>query len=749
MLIMATSARKKLSGGIATKSAGTRMNMNRKLFIGSEYVETEDVDTVDNIGKPGAREEMLQKENEASKYLLLQYRLLCILRYISSLLDMHSTTMRYRQLHSVLKEENAKLKEELDAAKSIFTQLLDESSSEKFDERRVNLLKATVIQLERQVFVQSQTIARNAESIDFLASTVEEVLGNVKSVIASNQNTDNASLQISTITIKRIKSDLECCKRRLCKTVEESKTVNRNPNTFLFPNTFVNQKTRDQNLSLLDVTSGKLEYLNLSQIIRLTIIRSQPLFRDESAKIVVKIKILRRFNQKYFVLQAQLESSLVTLYKKLTSLRVSLSTLRFNKDTEKSSFLSEHISRAYSEHINEQFDSAIESLHKSTHDLLSLSLLVPSAPWVALKRAFPARITPAMVMSHLPFIPKNKKQDAISVISALLKAVNYEILMKSIEHKSVLREVKFHQTVYQIQLDYINSIFTNIRNAYQGFEKQAINKIVMPLKEVLHSFTELSDTVSGEALRNFITTFKSKTKELYDVAKAFEPYNNSDGISPGVEALSTYSQLFNENLDELTKENALKRDQLASDLIKVEMERDSFLASQSIQDLLTNPSVKDDKSDAVCREDQQDGGKAFRKTSKLLPHEQSKKQNLEGQKKTVNDRAHGSSSTKGIIGTRSNFKSPSSSGVIKKQTASRSGDHETESSMTYYSKSNVKKQSGTAKSKDEREVKDSRIKEALNPGDAKMISTSSEKPKRIPLGNRELLKLKPPTSYKT
>lgn len=52
------------------------------------------------------------------------------------------------------------------------------------------------------------------------------------------------------------------------------------------------------------------------------------------------------------------------------------------------------------------------------------------------------------------------------------------------------------------------------RNAYQEFEKKAIQNIIEPLNEVLVSFSELSDTVSGEALRNFIITFKSKTEKV-------------------------------------------------------------------------------------------------------------------------------------------------------------------------------------------------------------------------------------------
>lgn len=77
------------------------------------------------------------------------------------------------------------------------------------------------------------------------------------------------------------------------------------------------------------------------------------------------------------------------LYKKLIELQRSLSVLNPGKqNTENCSFLSEHITRTYGDQINEQFDGAIKSLHEATHDLLSLSLLVPSAPWVRLIKLY-------------------------------------------------------------------------------------------------------------------------------------------------------------------------------------------------------------------------------------------------------------------------------------------------------------------------------------------------------------------------
>lgn len=49
--------------------------------------------------------------------------------------------------------------------------------------------------------------------------------------------------------------------------IKDSKAVNGNPNTFLFPDTYTTSKSPDQKLTLLDVTSGKIEHLNLKQVV--------------------------------------------------------------------------------------------------------------------------------------------------------------------------------------------------------------------------------------------------------------------------------------------------------------------------------------------------------------------------------------------------------------------------------------------------------------------------------------------------
>lgn len=136
----------------------------------------------------------------------------------------------------------------------------------------------------------------------------------------------------------------------------------------------------------------------------------------------------------------------------------------------------------------------------------------------------------------------------------------------------------------------------------------------------------------------------------------------------GSEALSMYSKLFHENLDKLIKDNASERDQLANDLTKIKMERDS----QSIQDLLADLAMKDDEIPIAHKEDQIETDKVARSTSKLIPPERLRKQNLESQK-IASNRTHGSSSAKVTSESRAKTSLFSGSVTMKKQGIGRVG----------------------------------------------------------------------------
>lgn len=103
----------------------------------------------------------------------------------------------------LLRKENNELQAELLFIKSLYKQLIEETSAEKFDERRVTLLKSQVIQLERQILLQSSALQARRDV--FLE--VENKLLNLKEALRGLYESESSS---SYLTVSReVVQDLE------------------------------------------------------------------------------------------------------------------------------------------------------------------------------------------------------------------------------------------------------------------------------------------------------------------------------------------------------------------------------------------------------------------------------------------------------------------------------------------------------------------------------------------------------------
>ncbi|XP_073200677.1 uncharacterized protein [Lepidochelys kempii] len=82
-----------------------------------------------------------------------------------------------------LQEENTKLKHELEDLRSQYAQLIEERKSECFDERRVRLLKAQVMQLERQVVLLTEGLSSPAVLMLELKNSLESLSDKLRSLL--------------------------------------------------------------------------------------------------------------------------------------------------------------------------------------------------------------------------------------------------------------------------------------------------------------------------------------------------------------------------------------------------------------------------------------------------------------------------------------------------------------------------------------------------------------------------------------
>lgn len=90
------------------------------------------------------------------------------------------------------------------------------------------------------------------------------------------------------------------------------------------------------------------------------------------------------YNYIVYIPQSKLESKLSKLYKHLLLLAESLHQTKKSSNESVPIMLdsSEHIGQPIRDHFKTRLEGTTDILHECCHDLLSLSVLLPSAPWV-------------------------------------------------------------------------------------------------------------------------------------------------------------------------------------------------------------------------------------------------------------------------------------------------------------------------------------------------------------------------------
>lgn len=451
------------------------------------------------------------------------------LSYLDTQTQTGSKDRQLQKVHQELEEqkkENSELKAELLFIRSLYKQLLEETSVEKFDERRVNVLKSQVIQLERQVLLQSSAL--QARRNVFLE--IENKLLNLREAVRSLYSSDSSSsyLTVSYELVQNLEYRVEVLRLDLYKNKENADSEDLSlPVTYI--GDFLKQPKDgiDQPVTLLDCCSGKVEHLNLKHV-------------------------------------SKLESKLCKLYKNMVCLKETLQS--HCSSTTPAVLTSQHISEPIKERLTSHVTTVSDMLHDCSEDLLCLSVLYPAAPWPPLKKVVREDLTEENIMSHMPDMSRKKLQEVRSVVQALLKSIGYLKHMLSLELKILKEELSFHQQVYECQAEYVESLLSAVSEAYKVFEGNLIKLLCNPLQDILFAYKNLRETASEDSLKQFLSIFKENATKLSDAMDSLQSHKQEDG--KGVTALSEFHVHFLDSLQALTRKCVSKRDALMKQLLE-------------------------------------------------------------------------------------------------------------------------------------------------------------------------------------
>ncbi|XP_030049276.1 uncharacterized protein LOC115463166 isoform X2 [Microcaecilia unicolor] len=441
------------------------------------------------------------------------------------------------QVLEKLQDENAKLKYELEDLRSQYEQLLEEGKNEYFEEKRVNLLKAQVMQLERQVVLLTEGLSSRASLMLDLENSLKSVSEKFRSLLGLSEH--SAEVPITRTDLVQIIETCQALRIRLQRNYQAT-GLEKIALHWLIPR----RNLTKQPVSLIDLCYGKTENLNLHYV-------------------------------------AALEEKLSKLFRHLHSMR---QTLSFILAPDQRSVEQAHAilpTAVYARLIN-HVTTCNQSLEECCRDLLTLTLIMPSAPWAKLEHTVSQEFTVENMLATLPAFPKGAPQQrARRAAEAFVKAINYSRLMAMQQVHALQAELNFHRDLYNLQVTYTESLFKGIKQAYHAFQENVGTVLCSPLEDVLSSYTELKTEASEAALRDFLTVFKSNFEQIQDAVETLTPSKNPQ--HEGDEALSKFGKDFFLSLERSLKECGEQRDKAAGEVETLRTELNQAL--EDLQDL--------------------------------------------------------------------------------------------------------------------------------------------------------------------
>ncbi|XP_063312814.1 uncharacterized protein LOC134612393 [Pelobates fuscus] len=430
-----------------------------------------------------------------------------------------------------LQEENIKLKQELEDMRNQYKQLVEEGKNECLDERRITLLKSQVLQLQRQVMLLTEGLNSRASFMLELDNALQPVVDKLRCLLAIEGRT--SEVPISRAGLIQM---IEMCQAMQDKLHRNHKATS--VDNLALPWILSGRNATKSPVTLLDLCFGKTDNLNLLYV-------------------------------------SALEGKLSTLFRHLHATRQTLSLILAPGPESPES--SHHILPTvfYARLIN-HLTRCNQSLEECCQDLLTMTLIVPSAPWAKLECPVSQDFTVENVLSALPAFPKGAPQQrAKRAAEALVKAANYSRLMALQQIEALEAELDFHRSIYSLQVQYSEALFQGIKQAYHNFQENVVTVVCCPLNDILSSYSELKMEGSEEALRNFLTVFKNNVEQIQDAVDTLTPSKKQQ--HEGNEAISKLGKDFFLALESSLKICGEKRDKSALEIATLRHELDTSL----------------------------------------------------------------------------------------------------------------------------------------------------------------------------
>eukprot|EP00039_Didymoeca_costata_P011736 m.166196 g.166196 ORF g.166196 m.166196 type:complete len:536 (+) comp15272_c0_seq3:126-1733(+) len=344
--------------------------------------------------------------------------------------------------------------------------LLQESSQESYDTRRVYLLKSQNMQLERQVILQTEILETISGSLTFFENFVLEMERNINSwkgmISGSDKDSSRMSVHIHADELDSMIKKLGSAKQRLGKSGRSRENMPTVPYEF-------SSKFATKTPTILDVCLGSTDHLNVRNI-------------------------------------SLLEDSLYDLHTELVQLEVEFLAAK--------SFIGS--SYGGDKQLEDRITSCKRATAEAGDSLLSLSILGPHPPVrKRLEYHDRHRLTLPSVGELIATLPENINQKTKGLIERLL-----ERCLAAVEHALALQQSSERVLRQELAARFGD---TAVEEADVRTKKEkALNLIGNTLPEILRSY-EMMRTIRSETVRKeFLSHFESQIPMLNQVMELLD-----------------------------------------------------------------------------------------------------------------------------------------------------------------------------------------------------------------------------------
>ena len=417
-------------------------------------------------------------------------------------------------------EEIKKLHVELKALQDSFRQVTEENKHESYDVRRSKVLKAQIIQLERQCMLLSDALSSRSA---VLLETENELISLTE--LLQNTLAQESPGPVVSMSRKQLISHIQTLQK--LKGSIQKQAVLSGAENLRIPQLSGIRFCKSDAVSCLDVCSGKTEHLSLQHV-------------------------------------AYLENKLVELLHKLTSYQTTLQSVIPASDQPEATELNlkERFSESYLftpgfKKILLDTKSCIEHLEDCSQDLLALSLLHPSAPWSVTKT--PAKFGLFEVSRVLQTLPTNlqRNKDVKSVIASFCKAHSYITHVNDMRLDAVREEVYFCSKISASYAHYMNCLLEGVMVAYGECEKGLTGLIRGPLAEISESWNTLKANQSENNMRQLLSSLKRNEDSLARLVERVSSPSTKDAPKKesGLKVLEEFGLDLKEQIDTLKRQS--------------------------------------------------------------------------------------------------------------------------------------------------------------------------------------------------